>query len=331
MARTSPPRPSDHSPSCPAYSPSAKYSSCTCGLTTPRKSKRPTIEEATEKALAVDAVETEAERKGREQREAMEAAIMSPGTTNQKQVTAACPRCSECIGQKHHWIEAAVYEPGDPAYECKHCDAACGMRSDGAPNGKLIPKRVESDSALDDDPDLEAELDELAAKEPAVAAAAQALDEVTDRLARRDPPRIGSGYPGGGVDRSRPRDWRDDIEAGLRRVSITVSNLSSHRVNVVQGSGALLVEQVCLVCRESITSGAPSCEQEIETIAAVGLSARKARLKHRCADVETQVPAGTTRAELEALAQELEHDGTAMVKRSIEIAKLAAERKGATP
>lgn len=324
-SRTSPPRPSDHSPSCPAYSPSAKYSSCTCGVFIPRKSKRPTIEEATENALAIDAAETEAERKGREQREAMERAMFEPGTTNQKQVVKACPRCSECIGQKHHWLEAAVYEPGDPAYECKHCDAACGMRSDGAPNGRIVPKRVESDSALDGNPELEAELDDAAAAEASqcTCATGQGCEWHRTEPASN---RTGSGYPGGGVDRSR-RDWRDDIEAGLRRVSITVSNLSSHRVNVVQGSGALLVEQVCLVCREIITSGAPSCEQEIETIAAVGLSARKARLKHRCADVETQVPAGTTRAELEALAQELEHDGTAMVKRSIEIAKLATERK----
>jgi len=82
--RRDPPRPSDHSPSCPAYSPSAKYADCTCGVTTPRKGKRPNVAEATEKALAADAAELEAERKSAEQREAMERLMMSSGTVEQQ-------------------------------------------------------------------------------------------------------------------------------------------------------------------------------------------------------------------------------------------------------
>lgn len=42
----------------------------------------------------------------------------------------ACRRCSECEGASHHWMEADVYDEGDPEYECKHCDTI-GRECDG--------------------------------------------------------------------------------------------------------------------------------------------------------------------------------------------------------
>lgn len=40
--------------------------------------------------------------------------------------TEACPRCSECIGADHHWIEddGACVDDGTswPCYACKHCE-----------------------------------------------------------------------------------------------------------------------------------------------------------------------------------------------------------------
>jgi hypothetical protein len=37
-----------------------------------------------------------------------------------------CPRCSECPGQAHHWMENLdVFGPGDPMFQCKHCEAFC--------------------------------------------------------------------------------------------------------------------------------------------------------------------------------------------------------------
>lgn len=37
---------------------------------------------------------------------------------------SSCRRCSECIGQGHHWIENdEVFGPEDPDLVCKHCDA----------------------------------------------------------------------------------------------------------------------------------------------------------------------------------------------------------------
>lgn len=302
----SPPRPSDHSPSCPAYSPSAKYADCTCGLTTPRKRKRPTISEATEKALAVDAVETEAERKGRERREAMEAAMMAPGTTQQKQAVAACPRCSECVGQKHHWIESGeVYGPEDPPYICKHCDAACGMRADGGPSGKPMARRTE--------PEPEDEIPDpwtTGAVEDAIAAG--------DRI------------------RAIGRDQRqlDEIADAVSSMSQRLVALRRNHVNVpfdrpveVGGDWPVQIHQVCPACREQHFVALPlDVESKMAAIAAVGSAARKARLRHACPAITTQLPATMNRADLEALAQQLERDGTEMVKRSIEIAAMAKER-----
>lgn len=38
----------------------------------------------------------------------------------------ACRRCSECIGQQHHWMEnGRLVDETDPYFICKHCDAAC--------------------------------------------------------------------------------------------------------------------------------------------------------------------------------------------------------------
>lgn len=312
----SPPRPSDHSRSCPAYSPSAKYSSCTCGVFTPRKGTRPTIAEATAAAIALEVAETEAERKGRELREAMEAAMMSPGTTSQKSITAACPRCSECIGQKHHWLEATVYEPNDPAYECKHCDAACGMRSDGAPNGKLMPRRPDDDD---------------------IAAAEAELDQA-GTLA---PPTIGSGYPGGGVDRT-PRNRADSSAALatiLNNVEKNVSRVLARRMLIgpteSDGYASLEIRQRCGACRADIVSLLANDVQftgsvESETLklfGSVGLATRHAYLRHRCQPIAIDGLLDLSRAELEQLAQELERDGTAMVDRSIAIANLAKERQ----
>ena len=35
-----------------------------------------------------------------------------------------CRRCSECVGQAHHWMDNdAFQDEGDPQYACKHCPA----------------------------------------------------------------------------------------------------------------------------------------------------------------------------------------------------------------
>lgn len=307
-SRTSPPRHHEHSPSCPAYVITAKMSSCTCGLTTPRKSKRPTIAEATVAAIAVETAETEAERKGREQREAMEVAMMSPGTTNQKSISGACPRCSECVGQKHHWLEAAVYEPGDPAYECKHCDAACGMRSDGAPNGKLMPRRP------DDEPLV-----------PLVEAAALQVEPVASAPKK--------------VESARTLDSSDDLARLVndveRQVSRAMRRLVAIDSSTDQGYVSLVITQRCAACREAIAATIPNTARfgqpiEAETMRVfgeAGSAARRAYVKHRCEPVDSDRQlTGMSVAELEEMAQELERDGTAMIKRSMEIERLAKER-----
>ena len=46
--------------------------------------------------------------------------------TDRKPTLGEDVRCSECVGQEHHWIENDRFcEPGDPEFACKHCDAAC--------------------------------------------------------------------------------------------------------------------------------------------------------------------------------------------------------------
>lgn len=38
----------------------------------------------------------------------------------------ACKRCSECEGEKHHWMDDCNDE-GDPVWACKHCDVEIPM------------------------------------------------------------------------------------------------------------------------------------------------------------------------------------------------------------
>lgn len=76
----------------------------------------------------------------------------------------ACRRCSECVGEEHHWIENGEFaEAGDPEFECKHCDAACAAVDDDGgfpvPSGVLMRKPIrcsedgdENESESDDDP-----------------------------------------------------------------------------------------------------------------------------------------------------------------------------------
>jgi hypothetical protein len=46
------------------------------------------------------------------------------GDAHQECVQVSCRRCSECVGQEHHWIDASDVEgPDDPDLDCKHCDA----------------------------------------------------------------------------------------------------------------------------------------------------------------------------------------------------------------
>ena len=38
---------------------------------------------------------------------------------------APCRRCTECVGEEHHWLTAIpeLPEDGAPYIPCKHCDA----------------------------------------------------------------------------------------------------------------------------------------------------------------------------------------------------------------
>jgi hypothetical protein len=52
-----------------------------------------------------------------------------------------CRRCSECVGQEHHWIENDRFcDPGDPEYVCKHCESACVAVDDA--DGLPIPSGI---------------------------------------------------------------------------------------------------------------------------------------------------------------------------------------------
>lgn len=63
-----------------------------------------------------------------------------------------CPRCSECVGQAHHWIENSEFDDeGDPEFECKHCEAVCNSRDDD--QGFMVPdesttRRRQQDSVV---------------------------------------------------------------------------------------------------------------------------------------------------------------------------------------
>ena len=46
-------------------------------------------------------------------------------------MTATCRRCSECVGQSHHWLSNPDFGNDDEdegrtarEFDCKHCDAA---------------------------------------------------------------------------------------------------------------------------------------------------------------------------------------------------------------
>ena len=52
-----------------------------------------------------------------------------------------CRRCSECVGQDHHWMENQRFnQDGDPEYVCKHCEAACAGVDDD--DGFMVPSGV---------------------------------------------------------------------------------------------------------------------------------------------------------------------------------------------
>lgn len=314
----SPPRPSDHSVHCPAYSPSAKYSSCTCGVFTHRKSKRPTIEEAAEKAVAIESAELEAERKSAEQRAAMEAMIFGVGTIEQqKPAPTVCRRCSECIGQEHHWIEGTDLEGvRDPEFACKHCEALSHGTDDA--DGFIVPLgRLMTAAELDADGRVEDELPDPwapggeADQIIAIGRTQRTLDEIADGV---------STMAGRIVCLRREGEER-------RFDKPDASSIDARRV---------YIHQVCPACREqhaaplheSIALGTKSGTDEwFRLVGAVGVEARKARIRHRCPSITDQLPATMTRAELEQLAQEVENAGTMMVDRSISIAKLAKERQ----
>lgn len=62
-----------------------------------------------------------------------------------------CRRCSECVGQDHHWIENDEFEDaGDPEFACKHCGAKCFAKDDDEselmePNGVVVGYSDEGD------------------------------------------------------------------------------------------------------------------------------------------------------------------------------------------
>jgi hypothetical protein len=67
---------------------------------------------------------------------------------------ANCPRCSDCPGQEHHWIEAN--DRNSSRYECKHCPAQCFAVDDledplggYKPSGLVIEVTAEMGAALD--------------------------------------------------------------------------------------------------------------------------------------------------------------------------------------
>jgi len=297
-SRREPPRANQHAPSCPAYSVSAKMSSCTCGLTTPRKSKRPTFEEAAAKALEFEArrreeeeqaamKRAEDEERAAEQRAAMEAAIMGPGTTDQQR----------------------------------------------------------------------------AMREVSIVDAASSITETMSVLRSALPG--GSGYPGGGVDRSnriypehpggtgRPAGYHAilpepgthalnstaDLAAMLGKVERDVSNVLDRIVSILpsehSGYSSLVIVQRCRVCRAEIETsiandarfGEPIALEVGRMLGAVGGAARKAYVRHRCPPVAADPGLfGMSADELFELHQELERDGTELVKRSSEIQRLSAER-----
>lgn len=69
-----------------------------------------------------------------------------------------CRRCSDCVGQDHHWIDNGYFfEGGDPEYQCKHCDAFCHAIDDvdgfSEPSGVLVrwvPREADDECVRDD-------------------------------------------------------------------------------------------------------------------------------------------------------------------------------------
>ncbi len=54
-----------------------------------------------------------------------------------------CPRCTECPGQEHHWMENSEFaDAGDPEYECKHCEAVCDAIDDADNPDDMSPSGI---------------------------------------------------------------------------------------------------------------------------------------------------------------------------------------------
>ena len=233
------------------------------------------------------------------------------------------------------------------------------------------------------------------------------LAESTDAAAARDPliveriARIGSGYPGGGVDRTATvtssrthsggcmerwseqsamglgevvctcgmqvaairalrRNWQAEarsrgvnfdptdlaadpieeaanvemrehwhVERALASAEMAVSRMLGRHVSVdrtddADGLTSIRIVQRCAACRADIEKLIASvATEQLALTAAVGIAARHAYVKHRCALLDNDTGlAGMSAVELESLAQDLERDGTAMIERSIAITKI---------
>ena len=71
--------------------------------------------------------------------------------TTPQPTVVACRRCSECVGQEHHWMENDDFEDeSDPEFACKHCDAKCHAIGDDEaehmePSGVVIQPEPRAD------------------------------------------------------------------------------------------------------------------------------------------------------------------------------------------
>lgn len=68
----------------------------------------------------------------------------------------SCPRCSECQGQRHHWVPNDDESAGAPDWACKHCETGYGWSCIGCDAVNAEPD-VECAACDADDAEYEAD------------------------------------------------------------------------------------------------------------------------------------------------------------------------------
>lgn len=244
------------------------------------------------------------------------------GTVDYLPPQRECPRCSECVGQNHHWIENPDFEDEDsPEFACKHCDALCyQIEDDDLTDGLMVP----SGDVIPDADGEGRQLGGLLRRNQYLSEAAQQALIQTWRQV------VGDNYPAEpAVDpETADTEYLDRIGSLISDRSYSLVSLRRERdyaIDVMKDR-PIQVRQVCPACREAYMVKTGDRPTVIEAYTIIGQVARRARLMHKCPEITGQLSV-LSFDDLQTLHEELERRGEQTLARSVEVLEFAKQRR----